>query len=210
MVFPRGWKTDSDITSSVPVNVYIRPMIRTAGEDSLQLLHYDSEHILKESGKPDSFLMKHIMSMHCIGRDSFLQNLRRPTMEAKDVCQCPVSGETHFYSTHSGLSVLARRFVSMPCIGRDSFLQGTQKICSSGCACVNALYRAGLISTPPLQKSSVYAGCSICFCRYFSEYSDNSPKQGPKVGRAMIVFFEIQSCESFYTPLIANLAEEAN
>ena len=97
MVFPRGWKTDSDITSSVPVNVYIRPMIRTAGEDSLQLLHYDSEHILKESGKPDSFLMEHIMSMHCIGRDSFLRG------------------------DHDSLLV-HRQGVSMPCIGRDSFL----------------------------------------------------------------------------------------
>ena len=98
MVFPRGWKTDSDITSSVPVNVYIRPMIRTAGEDSLQLLHYDSEHILKESGKPDSFLMEHIMSMPCIGRDSFLPEKAIFNIGTDEkVCQCPVSGGTHFY-----------------------------------------------------------------------------------------------------------------
>lgn len=48
------------------------------------------------------------------------------------VCQCPVSGKSHFY--------------------------------------------------PTLLRASIYAGCRACICRYFSEYSENSPKHGSKVG----------------------------
>ena len=68
--------------------------------------------------------------------------------------------------------------------------------------CVNALSRAGIISTPPLWKPSIYAGCRTCFCRYFSEYSDNSSKQGVKVGRATIVLFLIQFYKSIYASTI--------
>ena len=64
--------------------------------------------------------------------------------------------------------------------------------------CVNALSRANLISTLPLQKSSIYAGFRAFFCGYFSEYSEKYPKQGAKVGRWKIVFFEIQFTKAFY------------
>ena len=40
--------------------------------------------------------------------------------------------------------------------------------------CVNALSGLYLISTVPLQKSRFYAVSRACFCRYLSEYSDNS------------------------------------
>ena len=73
---------------------------------------------------------------------------------------------------------------------------------------VNALSRAGPISTPPLRNPSIYAGCRPCFCRYFSEYSDNTPKQGSKVGRALIVFFKIQFLEPIYISIIPYSLEE--
>ena len=39
---------------------------------------------------------------------------------------------------------------------------------------VNALSGCYLISTVPLQKTRFYAASRACFCRYLSEYSDNS------------------------------------
>ena len=41
-------------------------------------------------------------------------------------------------------------------------------------SCVNALSGLYLISTVPLQKPRFYAVSRACFCRYLSEYSDNS------------------------------------
>ena len=40
--------------------------------------------------------------------------------------------------------------------------------------CINALSGLYLISTVPLQKPRFYAVSRACFCRYLSEYSDNS------------------------------------
>ena len=40
--------------------------------------------------------------------------------------------------------------------------------------CVNALSGLYLISTVPLQKPRFYAVSRACFCRFLSEYSDNS------------------------------------
>ena len=37
---------------------------------------------------------------------------------------------------------------------------------------VNALCRAHIISTLPLQNLSIYAAFRACFCTYFSELSD--------------------------------------
>ena len=41
-------------------------------------------------------------------------------------------------------------------------------------SCFNALSGLYLISTVPLQKPRFYAVSRACFCRYLSEYSDNS------------------------------------
>ena len=84
--------------------------------------------------------------------------------------QCPISGELHFYSR---------------CICN---LEDHK-------SCINALYRASFISTPPPGRASVYAGFRAWFCTYFSEYSDILAKTGAKVGRRQIVFLEIQSLE---------------
>ena len=109
-----------------------------------------------------------IVSMPCIGQVSFLLFLYTDHNGQKGtLCQCPVSGKSHFYRLQHQLLKKQKN-------------------------CVNALYRASLISTPPLRKPSIYAGSRACFCRYFSEYSENKPKQGAKVGRRLIVFFQIQ------------------
>ena len=65
--------------------------------------------------------------------------------------------------------------VSMPSRAYTSFLRGDEAYCrllnSPG---VNALSGLYIISTVPLQKPRFYAVSRACFCRYLSEYSDNS------------------------------------
>ena len=65
------------------------------------------------------------------------------------LCQCPLGLIPHFYEAE------ARKG------GHMSFG-------------VNALSGLYLISTVPLQKPRFYAVSRACFCRYLSEYSDNS------------------------------------
>ena len=63
----------------------------------------------------------------------------------------------------------------MPSRAYTSFLRGDEAYCrllkSPG---VNALSGLYIISTVPLQKPRFYAVSRACFCRYLSEYSDNS------------------------------------
>ena len=66
------------------------------------------------------------------------------------LCQCPLGLIPHFYLLQSTL-VRIKLLV-----------------------CVNALSGLYLISTVPLQKPRFYAVSRACFCRYLSEYSDNS------------------------------------
>ena len=66
------------------------------------------------------------------------------------MCQCPLGLIPHFYSAADYIS--------------DAVSLG----------CVNALSGLYLISTVPLQKPRFYAVSRACFCRYLSEYSDNS------------------------------------
>ena len=65
------------------------------------------------------------------------------------VCQCPLGLIPHFYK-----------------------LGGFKPPNPNGG--VNALSGLYLISTVPLQKPRFYAVSRACFCRYLSEYSDNS------------------------------------
>ena len=55
-----------------------------------------------------------------------------------------------------------------------SFLLDSSQTSNSRMGCVNALSGLYLISTVPLQKPRFYAVSRACFCRYLSEYSDNS------------------------------------
>ena len=64
--------------------------------------------------------------------------------------------------------------VSMPSRAYTSFLQGGSGSPERRFMSVNALSGLYLISTVPLQKSRFYAVFRVCFCRYLSEYSDNS------------------------------------
>ena len=67
-----------------------------------------------------------------------------------NLCQCPLGLIPHFYS-------------------RTEFVNQMPELKG-----VNALSGLYLISTVPLQKSRFYAVSRACFCRYLSEYSDNS------------------------------------
>ena len=66
--------------------------------------------------------------------------------------------------------------VSMPSRAYTSFLHDCTVVasCCVHGQCVNALSGLYLISTVPLQKPRFYAVSRACFCRYLSEYSDNS------------------------------------
>ena len=65
--------------------------------------------------------------------------------------------------------------VSMPSRAYTSFLLSKFRwIRSRIWSCFNALSGLYLISTVPLQKPRFYAVSRACFCRYLSEYSDNS------------------------------------
>ena len=65
--------------------------------------------------------------------------------------------------------------VSMPSRAYTSFLRRPERMYMIlSHTCFNALTGLYLISTVPLQKPRFYAISRACFCRYLSEYSDNS------------------------------------
>ena len=116
------------------------------------------------------------------------------------MCQCPLGLIHHFYLMYFLYGQNARTCVSMPSRAYTSFLhidafwssydnskgvnalsglylistvhKTKQQITENGG--VNALSGLYLISTVPLQKPRFYAVSRACFCRYLSEYSDNS------------------------------------
>ena len=119
----------------------------------------------------------------------------------KGVCQCPLGLIPHFYSIWGLWDSCHRVYVSMPSRAYTSFLPTFDFINKAEyvydvsmpsraytsflprrpdipvltlMACVNALSGLYLISTVPLQKPRFYAVSRACFCRYLSEYSDNS------------------------------------
>ena len=70
---------------------------------------------------------------------------------------------------------VGNKIVSMPSRAYTSFLhQAVRNWRRWVMGCVNALSGLYLISTVPLQKPRFYAVSRACFCRYLSEYSDNS------------------------------------
>ena len=89
------------------------------------------------------------VSMPSRAYTSFLRSKPCCYKEGCSGCQCPLGLIPHFY----GMSGR-----------RDIFIN----------FCVNALSGLYLISTVPLQKPRFYAVSRACFCRYLSEYSDNS------------------------------------
>ena len=104
-----------------------------------------------------SFLQKRLCFARAVGviRVNALSGLylistrdRSCPQQTMVMCQCPLGLIPHFYD-----------FV--------------EKYYSSKTG-VNALSGLYLISTVPLQKPRFYAVFRACFCRYLSEYSDNS------------------------------------
>ena len=80
------------------------------------------DSFLREKGRK-RFVPFSVVSMPCIGRDSFLPYAVRAYNQMFDLCQCPVSGGTLFYMSKVGERWIYKYSVSMPCIGRDSFLR---------------------------------------------------------------------------------------
>ena len=90
------------------------------------------------------------VSMPSRAYTSFLRKITNSKFYGKvPVCQCPLGLIPHFYVVLND-RVIGKRY------------------------CVNALSGLYLISTVPLQKPRFYAVSRACFCRYLSEYSDNS------------------------------------
>ena len=89
------------------------------------------------------------VSMPSRAYTSFLPSIQYINFHYYWRCQCPLGLIHHFYEQHPTV-VMA---------------QGE---------CVNALSGLYIISTVPLQKPRFYAASRTCFCRYLSEYSDNS------------------------------------
>ena len=89
------------------------------------------------------------VSMPSRAYTSFLRYLQWHMMQCITMCQCPLGLIPHFYAQKGTIM----KFVTKS---------------------VNALSGLYLISTVPLQKPRFYAVSRACFCRYLSEYSDNS------------------------------------
>ena len=115
------------------------------------------------------------------------------------LCQCPGSGEPHFYIRKTPKDIGQKCLCQCPGSGEPHFYKWQIILNLPSKCCVNALGRANLISILPPLRASVYAGFRPCFCRYFSEFSDKYTKRGVKVGKAWIVFIRVQSVEAFYT-----------
>ena len=91
-----------------------------------------------------------------------------------NVCQCPLGLIPHFYAEYL-YDCDECELVSMPSRAYTSFLPDyISDAISLGLKGFNALSGLYLISTVPLQKPRFYAVSRACFCRYLSEYSDNS------------------------------------
>ena len=91
------------------------------------------------------------------------------------MCQCPLGLIPHFYE---GNKVTIAQIKSVVCqcplgLIPHFYLRWKEK-CNTIRISVNALSGLYLISTVPLQKPRFYAVSRACFCRYLSEYSDNS------------------------------------
>ena len=131
-----------------------------------------------------SFLLKTILSavtsmtvsMPSRAYTSFLQLYRRTSKKYNEtIVSMPSRAYTSFLPrANSRSSLLKIHLVSMPSRAYTSFLRRGWRKTRVHLERVNALSGLYLISTVPLQKPRFYAVSRACFCRYLSEYSDNS------------------------------------
>ena len=75
----------------------------------------------------------------------------------------------------------------MPYTGGTSFLPALLSTIISVPTKCQCPIRAGLHFYSTSLKASIYAGVRLIFSAHFSEYSDNSPNHGARVGRGQIV-----------------------
>ena len=107
------------------------------------------------------------------GLELLLRNLLHITEGLK--FQCPLGLIPHFYGVIRFFEYECGHCVSMPSRAYTSFLpHHTETRWCIETRSFNALSGLYLISTVPLQKPRFYAVSRACFCRYLSEYSDNS------------------------------------
>ena len=91
------------------------------------------------------------VSMPSNGQHSFLRHCREHR-SYRSRCQCPPTGNTHFYAISKAEKRAATR-VAMPSNGPHSFLQTQAAECLRKTVRVNALKRATLISTLEMGES---------------------------------------------------------
>ena len=102
----------------------------------------------------------------------------------------------------------------MPCIGLISFLPfplTRQNMCQV--KCVNALYRAYIISTPVALEALILAASGARFCKQFTEYSENSVFQAvfcPIHNLAIFCSIMFDSETLFATNIIVHFSEYNN
>ena len=115
------------------------------------------------------------MSMPSRAVTSFLPKLTAmDNIRGRELVSMPSRAVTSFLQEVITPKKSKKPVVSMPSRAVTSFLQRRRQNCLRVSQCVNALSGCYLISTVPLQKPRFYAASRACFCRYLSEYSDNS------------------------------------
>ena len=104
-------------------------------------------------------------------------------------CQCPQSGNSHFYSLSRFVAVLLGWGVSMPSVGQILFLRQRRYPMKTDYLVCQCPQSGDTHFYPASLEPAYLAAFRARFCRYFSEYSDNCPKTGLKVGRRQNVLF---------------------
>ena len=124
-----------------------------------------------------SFLPFHIrVSMPSRAYTSFLPETGEDVYDPLPyMCQCPLGLIPHFYYGMGCFEATKNLLCQCP-LGLIPHFYGAVilRARSGSPEGVNALSGLYLISTVPLQKPRFYAVSRACFCRYLSEYSDNS------------------------------------
>ena len=110
-----------------------------------------------------------------LGNYHFYMNAKPSVaMVQGEMCQCPLGLIPHFYLTLKSFSCYFISVCQCPLGLIPHFYSELVLPKHHDQYGVNALSGLYLISTVPLQKPRFYAVSRACFCRYLSEYSDNS------------------------------------
>ena len=146
--------------------------------------------------------------MPCIGLTSFLRELAKDHAHDIKACQCPVSGKRHFYNSARDMGSGNSDTVSMPCIGQTSFLRSKARKYWHVPLCVNALYRANVISTPLLQNPVFMRVSGAVFARIFLNCQILGYNKAKKWAECKLYFFRY-NFDVFYTIIIHQFIRQA-